>query len=763
MNSRGPIHADRPIESRTEDALGRKHFAEYLARSISSWNQNESLVIALWGPWGGGKTSVKNMMIEALRSEKREHPIRIVDFNPWQFSHHRALTSVFFTELASILGRSEGKDTKKLAKLLDEMGVYLKGGYEILSSLTQLFGVFAIVGVALMATANLITADLAKKIVFAIGSLITLTGAALAFPNRITRTFRDIVEAKLRRNQKPLEDRREELRQAMSKELSPAVVVLDDLDRLTSEELREVFQLVKANADFPNLVYFLIADRAVIERLLNKEHFDKGREYIDKIVQVGFDLPAVSQRAVEAVLFKELDELLESFDSDRHFDNQRWANFYIGGVRGLFHSLRDVKRFLSGMAFHFGLMTSEKLLEVNPIDLIIMEAIRTFEPEVYNAIRREKEFLTHSPKRYDKPTKEVSEAATERVLLLASEANKTSVSEIMKRLFYKPGGGLSGTYIDGGPDDWARERRIASADSFDLYFRLTVGDQDLSESQVHDLLSKLNDRSSFRDTLLRLEEKDLLIPALEHVRLNASTIDEKDIITAISAIYDLGESIEYGTREAFNLGIEWNINFAVKALLGRAEDASVRSEHLLAAIKGTTGLYLPAHRLSMEREVLKKTPREGGTLTKNDFEEAREVVSGRIRDAANSGALLLHRKMLAILFRWGNFRGLDEPKKWVAELLDTGKVLPFLAHFVDVVQSVQLGDRAARRLTAFRFHDLVKLVEPDVVNAAIAKLSGDRTLAEEDALKGFKESWNASKAGKMDPDEPYLFRSVGLP
>jgi predicted KAP-like P-loop ATPase len=79
-----PFSADRPITSRSADLLGRGAFAESLASAIRGWKDLDSLVIALYGPWGAGKSLIKNMMLEALRGSKEDCP-SIVEFNPWQW------------------------------------------------------------------------------------------------------------------------------------------------------------------------------------------------------------------------------------------------------------------------------------------------------------------------------------------------------------------------------------------------------------------------------------------------------------------------------------------------------------------------------------------------------------------------------------------------------------------------------------------------------------------------------------------------------
>jgi predicted KAP-like P-loop ATPase len=70
-----PFSSDRPITSQREDRLERWRFAELLASAIKGWKGGDSLVVALYGPWGSGKSSIKNMVLEALRQSKQRGPI----------------------------------------------------------------------------------------------------------------------------------------------------------------------------------------------------------------------------------------------------------------------------------------------------------------------------------------------------------------------------------------------------------------------------------------------------------------------------------------------------------------------------------------------------------------------------------------------------------------------------------------------------------------------------------------------------------------
>ena len=89
--------ADRPINSMSEDLLGREGFAKSLAKAIHNWKGNDSLVMALYGEWGSGKTSIKNMVVDDLQNYGEIIP-EIVEFNPWQWASQQGLLEAFFRE-----------------------------------------------------------------------------------------------------------------------------------------------------------------------------------------------------------------------------------------------------------------------------------------------------------------------------------------------------------------------------------------------------------------------------------------------------------------------------------------------------------------------------------------------------------------------------------------------------------------------------------------------------------------------------------------
>lgn len=68
-----------------------------------------------------------------------------------------------------------------------------------------------------------------------------------------------------------------------------------------------VFQLVKALADFPNTVYLLAFDYKVVIQALKKVQHGDGKEYLEKIIQVPFEIPAPSIDTIHKTLFSKLN------------------------------------------------------------------------------------------------------------------------------------------------------------------------------------------------------------------------------------------------------------------------------------------------------------------------------------------------------------------------------------------------------------------------------------------------------------------------
>ena len=241
------LSSDRPISSLSEDLLGRGSFAVAMANAFIEWKGKDSLVVALYGPWGSGKSSVKNMVLELMR--KHEDVPAILEFNPWAWSGRDRIFGAFFEEVGIAIGKGSDKEhAKALATMWRKYGAHLSFAGIVVNAIkmgTQAVGIPVVP--------------------------LVLEGVATG-----TRKASELAEGAAKAHQaasedEPLEELKNALAESLGRLKAPLLVVMDDVDRLTREEIRTLFQLIKANADFPRVVYFLLFDRRVVEKALNEE------------------------------------------------------------------------------------------------------------------------------------------------------------------------------------------------------------------------------------------------------------------------------------------------------------------------------------------------------------------------------------------------------------------------------------------------------------------------------------------------------------
>ena len=87
------LSSDRPLGDPGEDRLGYAPFAERLAESLYRLAPREGFVMALYGPWGSGKSTVLGFVEYYLDKMPFDDRPVIVHFNPWWFSGHEGKCS----------------------------------------------------------------------------------------------------------------------------------------------------------------------------------------------------------------------------------------------------------------------------------------------------------------------------------------------------------------------------------------------------------------------------------------------------------------------------------------------------------------------------------------------------------------------------------------------------------------------------------------------------------------------------------------------
>ena len=125
-------------------------------------------------------------------------------------------------------------------------------------------------------------------------------------------------------------------------------VLLDDLDRLSGEEILEVLKLIDRNASFSNTVFITAYDKAYVNNVL-KKHLDHGlaHSFIDKYISWEIPLPEPDKGMLERLMRRELRMRVKGGYTTVYEEIQRgWKEVGSTVVESL-NSVRDLKRYLN--------------------------------------------------------------------------------------------------------------------------------------------------------------------------------------------------------------------------------------------------------------------------------------------------------------------------------------------------------------------------------------------------------------------------------
>lgn len=448
--------ADRPIERREQDRLGRRSLAEAIAQQVRVVTVEHGFTIAVVGEWGSGKTSVLNMVAETLEDDA--DAIAVLRFNPWLFGSADDLVTRFFGELSAQLGQSRSERLKDVARALFNLG-------QSLAPLSPVTGTTSVV--------NLVA---------------KLTG-------RLTKPL-------------SLHDMRDHLREALIASGSRVVVLVDDIDRLEANETREIMRLVRLTSDLPNVVFLLAFDRRHVARSLGKDKTE-GRQYLDKIVQVSHDLPNVREADLPGILLPWLDELLQGRELAQ-IDKDVWGRVFYEVIKPLLGNLRDVKRYLYSLPVTLDTIGQEVALA----DLLGLEALRILRPALFDELRIHAEYLVHpeSGSRLwtteEARNREASEKLT--AMMERAEGERGLLDSVLEILFPATQGVLGrSSYGPNWIGNWRKQRRVACEQVLGIYLQAGLDEDAIPFGEVEELVGALTDEKRLVELLDALDEKRL--------------------------------------------------------------------------------------------------------------------------------------------------------------------------------------------------------------------------------------------------------------
>lgn len=747
--------SDRPITKVEEDLLGRSGFATDLADAMTSWHGKESLVVALHGDWGSGKSSVKNMALSRLEDITENKP-DVIEFSPWEWAAQEKITASFFQEVSKSIGRTDqSKSGKKLAATLKKYGRYLNTGEAVVSGFSKavptLFVLATIVGVGGNFADEAWVSNFSTSILLILGGWAAVLKWGKGFIDMLSGSVAKTAQEK----EQSLGGIRLELTGLLEKRKSPLIVVMDDLDRLTSSQLRMVFQLIKANLEFPNVVFLLLFQRDLVEEKMS-EGVQQGRDYLEKIIQVPFDIPRIENTRLHDLLFSRLNEILKQDESAKNmFDSGRWGNIFYGSMSDYFDNLRNVYRYTSTLSFHFTLLKGKDAFEVNPVDLISIECLRVFEPDVYKEIARAKEIFTKNGVDKYGRSRESIEALIKNVLDKASCDKRECVQEMVIQLFPTIEWAVDGmTYSDGSADAWLREMRICHSSNFDKYFQFSIPRGELSNSDLQEMLSLTVDSCRLSAFILSLKERGILKNALSQFESFTSEVPIENGSSYITGLLNIGDEVDHESI-GFTTALSSNTHVfrLVFWFLKRIDDLEERGKLLLECFKASKGISIVKGILQGDESRRTKSDPdqmlrdEEFKLLKSEFVKKLDEMSEN-----SPSELFSNEQLVSFLYSWKHWGDENKVIDWLKSQTRTAEgCLALLERFVGKSSSQAMGDHVAKITAYIKLENIEHFLEITPIEKKVGELDSDNLdSSKKEALQAFHGALDKREKGIVD-------------
>jgi predicted KAP-like P-loop ATPase len=241
---------DQPIENPSSDRLRRLPLAKQLAQLVRrALSDERSTVFAIVGPWGSGKSSLMNLAVNELA----EMDLKVVSFNPWLVGSVESLLGDFFSSLLEKMPSSKTDKAKQKVKSFGEKA----------APLTHLVSLVPGVG----------------------------------------KSASTVIEAASKIGSKSMNSLRSEAEAVLRDAATSYLFVIDDIDRLQTDELLMLFKVVRLIGRLPNVHYLLAFDEETVLDVLTGSSVAKDEHralaFLEKIVQVRVDVPPLHQTDIQ--------------------------------------------------------------------------------------------------------------------------------------------------------------------------------------------------------------------------------------------------------------------------------------------------------------------------------------------------------------------------------------------------------------------------------------------------------------------------------
>ena len=164
------------------------------------------------------------------------------------------------------------------------------------------------------------------------------------------------------------------------------LVIIDDFDRLSKEEILEVLKLIDSNAAFPNLIFLTAYDKEQVNIALGESYRTKDANFADKFFNLEFSIPSRPYSYISRYIEEQLCKALDCPSNDERQSIQRTLTSNMAIFSEHIPTLRDAKRFINQFVTDFEQVRGDVIID----EYLLIQLIKYRYPNHYKEIYQNK-------------------------------------------------------------------------------------------------------------------------------------------------------------------------------------------------------------------------------------------------------------------------------------------------------------------------------------------------------------------------------------
>lgn len=673
MSDIDAMRLDQSVTRPEQDRYGFRYVAAQLAQSVQAIGREGSAVIGIEGAWGSGKTSLLNLLHTELDKQKEDKTF-VLSISPWLDGSGTSLVESLLIPVAGIIAAEEERllspeereslnKKKVLTRTARTLMEYTRATARHLAPLAQ-------------------TAAMIPGVPDASGALDALSESQW-----------------LKEKEKTATEMRAEIAEKIVGMDFSFIVLLDDLDRLEPAQAVEVVRLVKSVADFPRFRYILCYDKSVLALAIKKGlGVEDGELYLQKIVQISFNLPRPESFDLRREFFSGVVALFETVNSElpnEEFISElnRVTNIYGGALK----TPREVQLALNNLRFRYNGIRDYVYLP----DLSFLQLIRTTNPGLYEWIE---EYLTERAiveSGDGSVSEEEQKLLTQRLVECLSRFRSSEAKSVTSLQYWVPGisgynANIQSLFAHTSDEDKAMmtaNRRLGSTSYWRYYFAFSSPQNVLPPAYFDELFRKSSNPQEHpemaRELLDRINSNGIssrtwfehILSQLTRPMINKRTASE--CYGLLTFFFDAGDEIHtrYRKRNHWFSRYDLDVNSVADRLLKRMLDndrAKAMEDLLLLTMKGNAWVWIANY----IRDLLwqnglagnRAEPESERVLTDEELKYICHHFCERLNEGELKTLLEHDCELGGFVWAWQDIAGPESVSSWITQRSDSDKV-----------------------------------------------------------------------------------------